>query len=411
MTIQLPQYFDPTLSGTDRRLLDKHLSGYLKLLDGQVDANTDARRHFIKVARGDELPLTAHEAAFVRWQVMVGWRPNSCGRKAKPLAGTKPLTDFVSAASSQGFRAAAAVASWAKLPANSAAHSIAGWYSAFLATDAATQLDRWMRDNLTSDATIYDKALDASYALTHEGGALHRLFDGAHDLAGAWQAVAAAADDDPLVNEVAGYLSALWNDMATPMGLPIVTLDKAAFDAINLDLSAQLGIGKGWLADSVSFTASEALGASLGALALCLNWNNEDVSRMAILAGTLLPTTILAANPLLLVVAVVALGRAYTLAKSGSDFAGLVAGISQGDVGSAAFLVAAASISGPAWVSVVAGVVAYCAGMKGAALAGSKLRDVDWTSLAKNVASRFSDPAPDNTQSEIIYLSAQTAAD
>jgi len=40
-----------------------------------------------------------------------------------------------------------------------ALRSTAGWFNALLATDFAAHLDRWMRDNLTSDSpTIYDRA-------------------------------------------------------------------------------------------------------------------------------------------------------------------------------------------------------------------------------------------------------------
>ena len=33
---------------------------------------------------------------------------------------------------------------------------------------------------------LYDKAADAVYNTTHEGGALHRLFDGNHAVGGLW---------------------------------------------------------------------------------------------------------------------------------------------------------------------------------------------------------------------------------
>ena len=57
--------------------------------------------------------------------------------------------------------AAAGVASKADLTASSATSALAGWYNSFLSTDAVTQIDRWLRDTLTGDASIYDRAMDS----------------------------------------------------------------------------------------------------------------------------------------------------------------------------------------------------------------------------------------------------------
>lgn len=270
-----------------------------------------------------------------------------------------------------------------------AVRSTAGWFNALLATDFAAQLDRWMRDNLTSDSTIYDRAMDASYAASGEGGMLHRLIDGSHDLVGAWQAVSSASETDTLTQEVAGYLAAIWNDLATPMGIPIVSLDKDAFDAASVEINEALGISKTGLADALSVTATELLGASIGGLALCLSWNEEDVAAVSKLAGALIPTTVLAGNPLLVIVAVVALARSYQKAKKAGDFKAAFAGLGQGSVGSLAFIGAASVVSGPAWVTILVGVVAFIAASKFAERAGQEVGKVNWSELAAWISAWF----------------------
>jgi uncharacterized protein YifE (UPF0438 family) len=59
------------LTPAERALLKKHLAGYEKLVSGEAPANTEARRHFIAVTRGQAKAKTPHEIAFIkyrRWQ-------------------------------------------------------------------------------------------------------------------------------------------------------------------------------------------------------------------------------------------------------------------------------------------------------------------------------------------------------
>ena len=55
------------------------------------------------------------------------------------------------------------------------------WYNSFLATDYSQKFESWFGSLTESSATIYDKAVDRAYNTNHEGGWLHRLFDGSHD--------------------------------------------------------------------------------------------------------------------------------------------------------------------------------------------------------------------------------------
>jgi hypothetical protein len=384
----IPPYFDTELRSEDRVLLDRYLPGYLKILEGRAHSDTEARKRFVQVAGGKAMPLTNHEAAFVRWQIAVGWRQApTTDRRTTLLAGTAGRV--AAAVSARSSTAAAAVAKWANVPLSAAMVSVSTWYSSFLATDAVSQLDSWMRDSLTSGSSIYDRAMDSVYVETAIGGKYHRLFDGQHDLIGAWNAAAAASPDDSTLQEVAGYFSALWNDMATPMGLPIATLSPENFDQIAAQAEGFLGVSRGWLYDGFTQTASELAGAALGALAVCLCWSAADTEEASRLAGSTIMASALAANPALLLVSLVCFVRAFHMAKHGKDLSGLLAGVSQGGAGSAAFVVAASLVSGPVWVTALTGIVACVFTVKATQLAGQQLGQVDWTKIAERTLTFF----------------------
>ena len=58
---------------------------------------------------------------------------------------------------------------------------IAVWYNSF-STDYSREFENWFGELTESTATIYDKAVDEVYNTTHQGGWLHRLFDGSQTL-------------------------------------------------------------------------------------------------------------------------------------------------------------------------------------------------------------------------------------
>ncbi|MCY4298955.1 MAG: hypothetical protein OXC61_06615 [Flavobacteriaceae bacterium] len=101
-----------------------------------------------------------------------------------------------------------------------------------MASPVALALDRYLAKTLEGSAITFDKAMDAVYAVDKTGGAYHRLFDGNHDVMGAWKAIVQAHPDNSWIENASGYLQALWKDVATPNGIPYVTLDKAKFDGI-----------------------------------------------------------------------------------------------------------------------------------------------------------------------------------
>ena len=93
-------------------------------------------------------------------------------------------------------------------PVTSAAASVG---NALLATDVAVSLDQWMRTTFASGpATAYDKALDLTYNTLKQHGADHRIFDGSHDLFGAWKTIAEAMRDEGWLQRAEGCVSGAW---------------------------------------------------------------------------------------------------------------------------------------------------------------------------------------------------------
>ena len=236
----------------------------------------------------------------------------------------------------------------------------ASFGNALLATDVAARLDQWTRTVFASGpASVYDKALDQIYNVLGEHGADHRLFDGSHDLVGAWKTIAKAFPDEGWLQRAEGYVSALWKDMATPSGLPVVTWNKEAFDAVAGFLNETLGISRTWVKDMATFTAAEFVGAVLGALALALSWNKAELRRFSEIVGSLGLSALVGANPILVMVTIVGLAKCFHEARHGAGLKRIVSGGGRGMVGTTAILGASRLMPAPAWMTLMLGVVSY----------------------------------------------------
>ena len=192
-----------------------------------------------------------------------------------------------------------------------------------LASNLASDLNDLMQDMVKGTATIYDKAMDATYIATHEGGGYHRFFDGGHTLSGVVSAGHSASDDDGIIQEALGSLQGLLRDGTTPMGLPVVTWDRATFDQVADTLQSHLHVPKDWFYDLNTLDATELLGSTVGVVSMALNGNRADTEGFAKLAGSMGLSSALAANTALLVVTVVALARALQQARQTGDYAAL----------------------------------------------------------------------------------------
>lgn len=167
-----------------------------------------------------------------------------------------------------------------------------------------------------STATIYDKALDAEYLRTHIGGPNHRLFDGGHDLAGAWEAIKNASTDDSFIQETASLADSLWKDLNTEMGLPFKTIHKSSYDEAAVWVSQKIpGADKSWFYDLLSFDSFEILAGALSAVGVLFALKNEELENLAELLGSIGIIAIISANPLLGILMILTAAYAYFFKK------------------------------------------------------------------------------------------------
>lgn len=131
--------------------------------------------------------------------------------------------------------------------------------------------------------------------------------------------------------------------------------DQDTFNGLadNLD---RVGISRAWLKDMVSCDAVELIGVSLGVLAIALNWNSEDVEQFAQMVGSMGLAAVVGANPLLLIVTVVALGRAFHTARKTGDYKEFTDGLARGGICTGAVLLVTSIVSGPAVVVLLTGI-------------------------------------------------------
>lgn len=233
---------------------------------------------------------------------------------------------------------------------------VAVYFNAALAGTAGLEMDRYLRDVFENSSTIYDKAMDAGRSTFSEYGPDHRLFDGGHTIAGAWDAVREALPEDKFSEEAIGFLAAYWKDLVTPMGMPITNLSRDGFDQVSAAAS-KIGIEADWLKDLVSFTATEGAGALAAVIGAALSWRKGDIEDFAEYAASLTVGSLLAANPLTLTVAVLLLARSWHVGQKTTTTSKLMNRFGWGGAKAGAFI-GAASLASGAWVGVAAGLAA-----------------------------------------------------
>ena len=106
----------------------------------------------------------------------------------------------------------------------------------------------------------------------------------------------------------------------------------------------------------------------MGALAIALNWNNDDVEQFAQIVGGMGLASVVSVNPLLLMVTVVALAKAYHTARKTGDWKEFADGLARGGICTGAVILVTSMVGGPAVVvlltGICVGVVAQQAGKR-----------------------------------------------
>ncbi len=229
-----------------------------------------------------------------------------------------------------------------------------------LASRISADLDSMLASLAKGPATIYDKAMDAGYLATHIGGGNHRLFDGGHTIAGAFQAVRGASTEESIIQEGLGFVQGMFRDLTTSKGLPLANWDKATYDQVAGFMESRFYVARDWFYDLNSYTSAELVGGSIGILAVVFQWNRADTESFSRMVGSMGMAAVISANPLLLVIMVVAFARAFEKARMDSQYGDLVDGSVRGAVVTTLtiFVVAqVAAVGGPVALSCLVGLV------------------------------------------------------
>ena len=230
-----------------------------------------------------------------------------------------------------------------------------------MARQLSKSLNELLHKMVDGKATIYDKAMDAKYTnpatKPEMGGRYHRLFDGGHTIKQALEASRNASPDDDIFQEALETIQGLLRDGTTVRGLPLATWDKDTFDSVAERLDATFHIPKAWFYDLNTYDASEVLGAAVGALALLFNWKQAETETFGKLVGEMGLDVALGANPLLLILTVVAFARAFQKARQSGEYKELADGTFRDVLETGAVMGVIAVIGGPAILALLVGIV------------------------------------------------------
>jgi hypothetical protein len=162
-----------------------------------------------------------------------------------------------------------------------------------------------------------------------------------------------ALPDDTFWQEARGYLEAMWSDMVTPAGLPILTISRDGYGALT-DAAADL-VPVEWVRDILNYDAVEVVQGIVPIVPLILGWNEKDADKFAMIVGSLGVGTVVAANPIAAVVAVLMIARGIHNSGGPCEAAAWAAGIAKGGSLTGVCLLVSSIVGGPVWVGLLAG--------------------------------------------------------
>ena len=293
-----------------------------------------------------------------------------------------------------------------KIPSR-AVKSASEWLSTIpqglLATTLSNDLNSMLGKLDTGAATTYDKAMDAEYIANHIGGGNHRMFDGGHTVLGAFESARNASPNDSLLQEAFGTMQGLFRDAVTPKGLPLANWDPDSYKAAADVLDSKFHIPKDWFYDINSYTAAEVLGATIGVVTVVLAWNRADTEAFSKIVGSMGVSAVISANPLLLIVAVVALARAFHKARHTGEYDEFVDGQIKGAVvaGSSLLVFALMGASAPMFVVLISGIAVGI-------LASKATENVSFVEIGKFIAVATADIADEAKQKAAQHQLAQS---
>ena len=118
---------------------------------------------------------------------------------------------------------------------------------------------------------VYDRAMDAKYIADHLGGSYHRLFDGGHDVIGAWKLTGSVSENK--LEHLLGWTKGLWNDVITPRNLPYVTISQETYNKLH-ELT---NIPKRELYKYLTWSPCEAVGIGLSVPSVATRTTTKNI--------------------------------------------------------------------------------------------------------------------------------------
>ena len=336
------------LTSRERELLSLWLWFYEDLHFGAREPSTRAQARFLAVCNGEKEPRTEHEAAYVRYRKLID---KNAPEAVVKLHWSYRLASETKRRLSRGKE---------RLCRSRRCISDALiWPIAILSDAEFTRwLERWSADSFNTLSNTYTQAMDGKFTSGIVAGdpttypLIHRLFEG-HTPLEAWQAVGGALPNDSFHQEVIGSAQALFSDMSSVVGLPVLTFSQESFERLS-SMVGSLGVNPNYLTDFLHYSSVELLGSSIAALAVLLCWDEADTERFSALVGTLGVGAVVSANPLMGLIALVSMAKAFSEAKRKGRTQRMLSGLGKGSLMSGAVYATSCVIGGPAWVGLIA---------------------------------------------------------
>lgn len=328
-------------------------------------------------------PVTQHEVAYMRFlsvehdrvasgeaaaEASATWSTKP-DEKAEMLDELEALLDEVEARSfleSAGEKAGVFISrqnKWLRQNGSRARQGVrdaAFWLTAALADrDWANGVGGWFGDQFNTLSNVYTKAMDGAHAEPLRAGSeyllpnLARIFEG-HGLADSWAKVREALDHDTFFQELTNWSAAYASDLSSSAGMPVATLSQESFAVIS-GMFGKVGISTEWVGDAITFNLEEILASAVPGLAVVLRWNASTTEEFRRMVGAMFPATLVSANPIMLLLLVVALAKGF--AVSGKLDSTGAASVAEGGLLSGLVMATSAIIAGPVWVGMVGGIL------------------------------------------------------
>ncbi|MBP7583672.1 MAG: hypothetical protein KBA61_06540 [Spirochaetes bacterium] len=173
---------------------------------------------------------------------------------------------------------------------------------------------------LNKNTTAYDRAIDAAYVNGSIGSSsTHHITDGSHTFWGAFEAADGALPDDTHLDAAFGAFDHLMRDLTTKSGInPAVSMDPASLERLKDALEGTAGISRSWVNDMFTVNALESAGALLSFFGAVYGFRKGDYRFLGSLVGSSSWASLVSANPIIAVIAVITAVMAWRKAGPGA---------------------------------------------------------------------------------------------